>query len=261
MPLQFELKMNGYIKKRIYKITQDCREEDDIIAIEKRLRILVNGREILKLYCSPLMIRELVAGFFMTEGIIEGSWCAERMEISYGDEIVVDIPAEGTVNLDGATITSGCVGGVTFDRASSTTYTQPKELSISADQLRGLFNKFQKASSLYNLTGCIHSAAVSDGKNLIVLAEDIGRHNAVDKAIGYCFLENIPLDDKIMLVSGRLSSEMTSKCIRWSIPLVVSRTAPTALSVEMAERNGITLIGFMRGVRFNIYSHPQRIII
>ncbi len=253
--------MNGYIKKRIYKITQDCREEEDIIAIEKRLRIRVNGREILKLYCSPLMIRELVAGFFMTEGIIEGSWCAERMEISYGDEIVVDIPAEGTVNLEGATITSGCVGGVTFDRAASTTDTQPKDLSISADQLRGLFNKFQKASSLYNLTGCIHSAAVSDGKNLIVLAEDIGRHNAVDKAIGYCFLENISLEDKIMLVSGRLSSEMTSKCIRWSIPVVVSRTAPTALSVEMAERNGITLIGFMRGVRFNIYSNPQRIII
>lgn len=253
--------MKGYIKKRIYKITHDCREEEDIIAIEKRLRIFVNGREILKLYCSPLMIRELVAGFFMTEGIIEGSWCAERMEISYGDEIVVDIPAEGTVNLEGATITSGCVGGVTFDRASSTTDNQPKDLSISADQLRGLFNKFQKTSSLYNLTGCIHSAAVSDGKNLIVLAEDIGRHNAVDKAIGYCFLENISLEDKIMLVSGRLSSEMTSKCIRWSIPVVVSRTAPTALSVEMAERNGITLIGFMRGVRFNIYSNPHRITV
>ncbi len=252
--------MKGYIKKKILKITSDVIEEEDAIAIEKRLRVLVNGQEILKLFCSPLMIRELVVGFLMTEGVIEGSWCAERMEIGYGDDIVVDIPAEGTVNLEGATITSGCVGGITFNRTDNSKQPRPKDITITAGQLKTVFNKFQKTSSLYNLTGCIHSAAVSDGKNLIVLAEDIGRHNAVDKAIGYCFLENIALDDKIMLVSGRLSSEMTSKCIKWSIPVVVSRTAPTALSVELAEKHGITLIGFMRGNRFNLYTHPQRVI-
>ncbi len=251
--------MKGFVKKRILKVTKEALEQEDTIALEKRLRILVNGKEVLKLFCSPLMIRELVVGFFMTEGIIEGSWCAERMEISYGEEVVVDVPAEGSVNLEGATITSGCVGGITFNRQKNNRVAHPGEIRVTPDELRALFNRFQKASSLYNLTGCIHSAAVSDGKNLIVLAEDIGRHNAVDKAIGYCFLENIPLDDKIMLVSGRLSSEMTSKCIRWSIPIVVSRTAPTALSVEMAEKNGVTLIGFMRGVRFNIYTHPERV--
>ncbi|RMG68534.1 MAG: formate dehydrogenase accessory sulfurtransferase FdhD [Nitrospirae bacterium] len=251
--------MKGYIKREILKVTKELNREEDLIAVEKRLRLRVNGQEILKLYCSPTMVRELVAGFIMTEGIIEGSWCAERMEISYGDDIVVDVPAEGEVNLEGATITSGCVGGITFDHSLNTEGRKPSDISLGAGQLRELFQSFQRASNLYNLTGCIHSAAISDGKSLIVLAEDIGRHNAVDKAIGYCFLENIPLNDKIILVSGRLSSEMVSKCIRWAIPVVVSRTAPTALSVSLAEKNHITLIGFMRGIRFNIYTHPERV--
>ncbi len=252
--------MKGYIKKKILKIQDSPQELEDPVAIEKKLRLSINGKEVLKLYCSPTMIRELVAGFIMTEGIIEGSWCAERMEIIYGDEIIVDVPAEGRLNLQGAAITSGCVGGITFNRELDIDLTNTKSITIEADQLRSLFQKFQKASSLYNLTGCIHSAAVSDGKNIIILAEDIGRHNAVDKAIGYCFLENIPLDNKIMLVSGRLSSEMISKCIKWSIPIVVSRTAPTALSIELAQQKGVTVVGFMRGKRFNIYTHSNRII-
>ena len=253
--------MKGFLKKRIIKITESKQEIDDPVAVEKRLRIAINGREIVKLYCSPTMIRELVVGFLMTEGIIQGSWCAERMEIRYNDEIYVDVPAEGEVKLEGATITSGCVGGVTFESPINDDKASPGQITIEADQLRDLFQQFQRASTLYNLTGCIHSASVSDGKHLIVLAEDIGRHNAVDKAIGYCFLENIPLEDKIMLVSGRLSSEMVTKCIRWSVPVVVSRTAPTALSIELASQKGITLVGFMRGKRFNIYTHPERILL
>ncbi|NOX20221.1 MAG: formate dehydrogenase accessory sulfurtransferase FdhD [Nitrospirae bacterium] len=253
--------MKPYTSRHIIKINSKKQEIQDPVAIEKRLRIAVNGKEVLKLYCSPTMIRELVAGLIMSEGIIDGSWCAERMEISYSDDIYVDIPAEGRVNLEGATRTSGCIGGVTFERTLKGENISDKPLTIKAEQLRNLFQKFQRASELYNLTGCIHSASVSDGQRLIVLAEDIGRHNAVDKAIGYCFLENIPLNDKIMLVSGRLSSEMVTKCIRWSIPVVVSRTAPTALSIDMAESKGITLIGFMRGKRFNIYTHPERILI
>jgi FdhD protein len=92
------------------------------------------------------------------------------------------------------------------------------------------------------------------------LAEDIGRHNAVDKVVGYCLLEGIPMQDKIILVSGRLSSEIATKCARWDIPIVVSRAAPTALAVDIAEKRGITMVGFMRGKRLNIYTHPERII-
>jgi len=252
--------MNGFLKKGIIRVTRDSRIElEDPVAIEKRLRILVNGKDVLKLYCSPVMIRELVVGFLMTEGIIKGNWCAERMSIEYGDEILVDVPAEGEVSLEGSTVTSGCAGGITFDRKIIDDSPIAEGIRISSEMLKELFGRFQKASGLYNITGCIHCAAISDGNKIMVLAEDIGRHNAVDKAVGYCILEGISLEDKIILVSGRLSSEMASKCSRWGIPIVLSRTAPTVLATEIAEKRGITMVGFVRGGRFNIYSHPYRI--
>lgn len=181
------------------------------------------------------------------------------MSIQYDEDILVDIPAEGEVSLEGSARTSGCVGGITFDKEINDEKIA-QEIRIEKDILRELFHDFQKRADLYNMTGCIHSAAVSDGRHILVIAEDIGRHNAVDKVIGYCFLEEIPLNDKIILVSGRLSSEMATKCSRWGIPIVVSRAAPTALAIDIADRRGITMVGFMRGTRLNIYTHPERII-
>jgi FdhD protein len=252
--------MKPYKQKKIIKISETHNSHvEDIIAEEKRLRISVNGKEALKLYCSPVMVRELVVGFFMTEGIIQRNWCMERMTIQYDHDILVDIPAEGKVSLEGGAITSGCVGGMTFEKPLTGEILKDG-IEIDKDALREIFHDFQKRSELYNMTGCIHSAAVSDGKHLLVVAEDIGRHNAVDKVIGYCVLENIPMRDKIILVSGRLSSEIASKCARWDIPIVVSRAAPTALAVDIAEKRGITMVGFMRGKRLNIYTHPERII-
>jgi len=252
--------MKGYKNKSIIKITESHNNTvEDAVAEEKKLRISVNGKEVISLYCSPIMVRELVAGFFMTEGIIKGSWCADRMSIQYDEDIHVDIPAEGEVSLEGSARTSGCVGGITFDQASDDGEIA-EGITIEKEKLRELFHDFQARSDLYNMTGCIHSAAVSDGRHLLVVAEDIGRHNAVDKVIGYCFLEEIPLNDKIILVSGRLSSEMASKCSRWGIPIVVSRAAPTALAIDIAEKRGVTMVGFMRGKRLNIYTRQERII-
>ncbi|MFA5354056.1 MAG: formate dehydrogenase accessory sulfurtransferase FdhD, partial [Thermodesulfovibrionales bacterium] len=120
--------------------------------------------------------------------------------------------------------------------------------------------QFQDASELYKVTGCVHSAALSDGKEILCLAEDIGRHNAVDKVIGYALSEGIPFEGKIMLASGRLSSEIVSKCARWGIPVVASRTSPTSLAVEIAEKYGVTVTGFIRAERMNVYTHPERIL-
>ncbi len=254
--------MNGILKKLIkkVKVRKDeivFQEIEDSIAVEKRLRITINGKEVLKLYCTPLMIREMVTGFLMTEEIIKGSWCADRMSIEYGDDIIVDIPSEGEVSLEGATITSGCTGGITFQERLEKI--GDFSLRINPKRLRTLFSEFQARSMLYRDTGCIHSAAVATEDYIIVFAEDIGRHNAIDKVIGFCLLENIDLRGKIVFASGRLSSEMVGKCAKWSVPLVVSRTAPTTRAIEMAEETGITLIGFMRGDRFNVYTHSVRI--
>ncbi|MEK6672296.1 MAG: formate dehydrogenase accessory sulfurtransferase FdhD [Nitrospirota bacterium] len=233
---------------------------EDIVAHEKKVRISVNGNETLSLYCTPHMIRELVVGLMMTEGIIRGGWCADRMTLDYSEEeIFVDIPAEGEVSKEGRIITSGCVGGITFDRKMET---EPIKdgFRITGEEMRGIFKDFQSRSELYKLTGCIHSAALSDGVNILCFAEDIGRHNAVDKVIGYALLENIPFSGKIMLASGRISSEISYKCSRWSIPVLVTRTAPTNRALEIADKRGVTVVGFMRGSRFNVYTHPERIV-
>ncbi|HEC97151.1 MAG TPA: formate dehydrogenase accessory sulfurtransferase FdhD [Nitrospirae bacterium] len=254
------MKVKGAEKRRIARITEEgCLEFDDAVAVERRLRISVNGQEVLRLYCSPVKIRELVVGLFMTEGVIRGNWCAARMTVKYGRDILVDIPAEGEVSLEGGTITSGCLGGITFGRTFEDA-AAGEGIEIERESLRDLFTKFQRMSKLYELTGCIHNAAVSNIKRIITHAEDIGRHNAVDKVIGHCILKNITLKDKLMHVSGRLSSEMASKCARWKVPIVVSRAAPTSLAIDIAEKSGITMIGFMRASRFNIYTHPYRII-
>lgn len=252
--------MKPVINRRICRHIDGSNEfVDDLIALEKKIKVSVNGKEVMSLYCTPQMIREFVVGFIMTEGIIKGNWCAERMSIEYGEEISVDIPAEGDVSMDGRIITSGCVGGVTFERKIGD---EPinDDFSISSDRLREVFNLFQARSDLYKLTGCIHSAALSDGKGILCFAEDIGRHNAVDKVIGYAILENIPFEGKIMLASGRISSEISSKCARWGIPMIATRTAPTNLAIEIAEKRGVTIVGFIRGKRFNVYTHPERII-
>jgi FdhD protein len=110
------------------------------------------------------------------------------------------------------------------------------------------------------LTGCFHSAALSDGKNILAFAEDIGRHNTVDKMIGYAILNDIPFREKVMLVSCRISSEIVSKCARWQVPILASRAAATDLAIQIAEKSGMTLVGFARGESFNIYTNPQRIL-
>lgn len=251
--------MEGFVRRSIVKNNGDFFEgREDYIAAEKRLRISVNGKEILSLYCTPLMIRELVVGMLMTEDIIKGAWCAERMTIEYGDEVAVDVPAEGEVSMDGAVITSGCIGGITFPKRLLLKKIDD-EFTIKAERLKELFRRFQKASELYQLTGCVHSAGLSNGTDILCLAEDIGRHNAVDKIVGYGILENIPFKGKIMLASGRLSSEIVSKCAKWGIPMVASRTSPTSLALDIAEASGVSVVGFIRADRLNVYTYPKRV--
>lgn len=252
--------MKSYILKKVLKVTESSRQEvDDPVAIEKRLNLAVNGKHALSFYCTPFMIRELVVGFLMTEKIIKGSWCAERMSIEYGDEVNVDVPAEGKVSMEGKVITSGCIGGVTISKKFENKDSH-SSFKIDRASLIERFKEFQNISEPYRLTGCMHSAAITNGKRILVSADDIGRHNAVDKVIGYCLMEDIALEESIMLVSGRLSSEIGSKCSIWNIPIVVSRTAPTLMSIEIAEKQGVTMVGFLRGKRFNIYTYPERIL-
>jgi FdhD protein len=251
-------RMEPYREIPILKITGDSSQTAaDLVAVEKKIRISVNGTHLLSLYCSPTMVREFVAGIVHNEGIIAGEWCAERMTIGYGDEIDVDIAASGTVRGGERIVTSGCGGGVSFSRGEMERVTDG--VRYAAETIRKIFKEFQHRSDAYKLTGGAHSAALTDGEKILSFAEDIGRHNAVDKVIGYCLLENISFEGKMILASGRLSSEIVNKCAVSRVPVLVSRAAPTSLAVDLAESAGITLVGFVRGERMNVYTVKERI--
>ena len=252
--------MNPYIKKKITKIQgTSSREIEDYIAVEKKLKISVNRKEVISLYCTPSMIKELVTGFFLTEGILTDKISLENMKIVCGEEIKVYIPfAEGILTKE--VVTSRCTGGIKFNKKRNFGKNKDK-FSITIAAIKKQFEEFQTKSKFFQLTGCFHSAALSDGKRILSFAEDIGRHNAVDKVIGYSVIKDIPSIEKLMLVSCRLSSEITSKCSRWGIPIIASRAAPTDLAIEIAEMSGITLIGFVREDYLNVYTNPQRILL
>ncbi len=261
--------MNSFTKIDIVEYNSGSFSEvKDSIASEKRVRIFSNNKEILSLLCTPTMVRELVVGFALSEGLLENKsnndlqqeWCSERIEILWKDEEIevhlpVDVP-EAT-----ATLTSGCGKGVTFisNISDERLPVIKDDIIVGIKTILEIYRDFQRRSGLFRATGGVHSAALCDEKGIIVFTEDIGRHNAVDKIIGYAFLENISLKGKILLLSGRLSSEITMKAIKSSVPILVSRAAPTDMSIELARKSNVTLIGFLRGQKLNIYSSPSRI--
>jgi FdhD protein len=117
-----------------------------------------------------------------------------------------------------------------------------------------------EAQELYRETGGVHTSALSDGTQIALSAEDIGRHNTLDKIAGLCLMQNIWPETRILITTGRISSEMLQKAARMGAPILISRTSPSSLSIEMAERYGITLIGYARTQRFNVYTSKGRII-
>lgn len=251
--------MEPIISYKILKIKDEkVQSLEDLLAVESKIKIFINNKEVISLSATPIQIKELIVGFLLTENIIKGSWCPEEIEIiEKGGEIEVRLKTEGTLDLTGKTLTSGCMASVSFMKELPDKYED--SFKIDLNNLFFLFKEFQKKSELYKSTGCIHYAGLADSEKIIFLGEDVGRHNAVDKVIGHALLNGIPLKNKILLVSGRLSSEMVLKAGRWKIPIIVSRSAPTSLAIELAEKMGLTVIGFLRGNRCNIYTHSQRI--
>ena len=130
---------------------------------------------------------------------------------------------------------------------------------ISTPEVLALVNEVQHRSQIYRATGGVHSAALCDTKDILVFSEDIGRHNAIDKIFGECILNDIATDDHIIITSGRISSEILLKVAKRNVPLIVSKSAPTNLGVRLADDLGVTLVGFVRGKRMNVYTHAWRI--
>jgi FdhD protein len=237
----------------------------DQVASEIGFTLVVNDREIVTLLCTPVDLDVMAVGFLLSEGILDKRDSLLDLEVDEKKFTVRASLKNLPDNIDDTfhtkTVTSGCGRGITFtDTASLKDLPANRSaIRITAEEIQNLMKEFRSVSELFMKTGGVHSAALADTGKIHLFAEDIGRHNAADKLIGKAFLSEIPVEDKILLTSGRISGEIITKAIRNRIPIIISRTAPTCMSITNAEDHGITLVGFARGNRMNIYTHPQRI--
>ncbi len=232
-------------KKFISKIKPDGFKEslEDFLGVEKILKINVNN-QVFSLSISPSYIKELIIGFLISQNILDNSHLIKNLDIfEKNNEIIANI------YLEDVKIEKNCRNVL------------KSNFKIKSQNLFKLFKDFQKNAKLFKLTGAFHSAALAEEDRIIFLVEDISRNNTIDKIIGYAFLKGISLSNKLLLVSCRISYQIVSKIVKTGIPIVVSRSAPTSLAVELAEKSNITVIGFLREERFNVYSHSYRIII
>lgn len=236
-------------------------EEEDTVVSEYPFTIFINGEEFITLLCSPKSLKYLIIGFLNSEGFI--NCISDIVDIKIDEEkgiSYVKIKNENSLieKLYGKrTITSGCGKGTLFYNVLDSFKSKKikNKIPITLDEIKALIKDFSKNSELFISTGGVHSCALCSNNEMLIFDEDIGRHNALDKVLGRALIENIPLIDKVLLVSGRISSEMLIKTAKREIPVLVSRAAPTSLAVELARQLNITLIGFARGEKMNIYSN------
>lgn len=234
--------------------------EEDKVIVEYPLTLLLNGEELVTLLCTPSSLKELVSGFLISEGFIDDT--DEISELTIDEDrglALVKTSSRRPLReklIARRTITSGCGKGTSFynavDAARAVRIT--KNLKVDPEHILKLMREFNQSSVLFRETGGVHGCALCYSKDILFHEEDIGRHNAMDKLIGRAKLEKIDLSDKLVLTTGRISSELLVKASKQGIPIIASRSAPTELAIKLAEETGVTLIGFARGDKLNIYS-------
>jgi FdhD protein len=250
----------------ILRLTEEGRESiEDVIVREFPITIILNNEELVTMLCSPANLDHLAVGFLFSEGLLESKDEIKNVLVDENRGIVrVNTKEEKDLNNDflfKRMITSGCGRGASFYHAADAENREQvkSEIKISTGQVLKLMKEFQQKSEVFRETGGVHSAALCDTNTLLVFMEDIGRHNAIDKIFGKCMMEDIPTEDRIVVTSGRVSSDILLKVSRRNIPIIVSKSAPTNLGVRLAGEMGITLLGFARGKRVNAYTNDWRI--
>jgi len=236
------------------------------IARELPVTIILNNKELVTLLGSPTELDYLAIGYLYSEGFINSKTVIQEVLV---DDVrgVVRINTSETVQInEDATfkrlITSGCGRGISF-YSTADIYNQKvtSQLKITAQEIFEMVLAFQRKSELYQSTHGVHSAALCDNQKILVVGEDIGRHNAIDRIFGQCLMNDIPINDRMIITSGRVSSEILHKIAKRNIPIIASISAPTNLSVKIADSLGITLVCRVLGKhRMNIHTNDWRII-
>lgn len=228
--------------------------------------IFLNRKEIVTLLCTGTHLEALAIGFLKSEGLIDKR--EDIQDITLDEESgLVSIKVDRSSGLQEnlfmkrITITSGCGKGTMFYHAIDSLLTHKIEssLKITADQIFLLMSELTQQSTLYKNTRGVHNVALATTEEILLFRADIGRHNAVDMIYGKCFLENIPLEDKILLTTGRITSEVLLKVAKMRIPFLISRHVATHHAFTLARDIGITVIGDVRGGKFIVYTHSERV--
>jgi FdhD protein len=248
--------------------------------------LYVEKREWATLMCSPLGLHQLTLGFLLSVGVIGGLedvwqltvYLDENRVYKYfpdaglNGELAVQTCAEAVGSIDvrlrhpaparpeRRTLASDCGGGVSFEELAGGRPPLQSGRQITAAQISLLMRQLNEAATLYRNSRGVHTSALSDGERLLVQVEDVGRYNTLDKIRGACMLEGIATQDRILISSGRISTEMLIKARNMEVPVVISRTSPTVMSIRLARTWDMTLIGYVRGRQLRVYTGAERVV-
>ncbi len=240
-------------------------EQDQWVVRERPVTLYLNGREMVTLLCAGHHLDELAAGFFYAEGFLRSP--EDILGIDIDDEAgAVHLSARGDASITEGlwqkrTISSGCAKGSLFYFSLDALLSKPvkSDIRITPGRILDRVEDMNRLSETYRRTHGVHNTVLADQDRVVLFRDDIGRHNAVDMIVGHVFLHGIPLRDKMLITTGRLTSEMLIKAAKVSIPVLVSRNTATSLAVELAVSLGVTLIGHARAGRFTVYNGQERI--
>jgi len=265
--------------KKNIEITQIIRNKkksiEDIVVIESPINIIINSQPLVTIVCLPKNLKELAIGFLFSIGVIDSIKNIKKIEIDKKSKNVEvelkefhnDLSKIETLNSLGRIVdTTGGISSTWKDILKRNLDTE-KNLSLlenkmvlKADKISSVINIMQSETKLFKETGGCHGCAIfGENEKILTVMEDIGRHNAIDKAIGDLLLRNIPFENVILCSTGRLTGDSVFKALRAQIPIVASISAAIESGIRLALNYGMTLIGFVREDRMNIYSHPFRI--
>ncbi|WP_462413534.1 formate dehydrogenase accessory sulfurtransferase FdhD [Neobacillus sp. Marseille-QA0830] len=241
---------------------------EEVIVTEYPVTIKLNGQELVTMVCTPEYIDDMVIGYLASEGIIRSMedisdiWIQEKE--GYVHVKTKKVNPYYSQFQSKRYITSCCgmsrQGFVFVNDAMTAKKIDGMRVRISVEDTFKLMEEMQKSATVFQKTGGVHNAALCDRNGMILSRMDIGRHNALDKIYGYCLKNKLPIQDKIIVFSGRISSEILLKVAKIGCEMVLSKSAPTELALQLADQLGITTIGFVRGRSLNVYTYPDRLL-
>ncbi|WP_094604799.1 Sulfur carrier protein FdhD [Sporomusa silvacetica DSM 10669] len=245
---------------------QEIVKTEEPVVEEIPLTIYLNDKELVTMLAATGEENYLVIGFLATEGIIQSVDDIKTLAVDTGKGVIHVTTTSGQIAAEKMFLkrylTACCGKGRSafyFVNDILTAKTVATDLTITPDEAMHYSKLLEAASETFRLTGGVHGGALAAAGELICWSQDIGRHNVFDKLYGRCLLEGISTNDKVLVFSGRVSSEILLKVSKMNISVIIARSAPTTLALDMAEELGVTVIGFARGERLNVYSHPERV--